>query len=276
MALKIRRRARLRRKDVTDRLGRLANESGMTALEDGSPIDEAEAGTNRLVLRGDEPIVLLLGDQVAPTVRALLAFPAAKRWVTVDMGAVRFIYNGADVMAPGIVEADPAIRAGDIVWVRDEKNRRALAVGRAIMDGPTMAREEKGKAIQTFHNVGDDLWRLGEEEAWHHADPRGPIRRRRDATRHPRRLDPRVRRGSCRGPPRRGARFRRGAMDRHPDRSDLRAVRPVRGRGREGDRGVPEGRGGIGPRGHAPLSRNSRGRRGPPRMEARGGHEQEA
>ena len=33
------------------------------------------------------------------------------------------------------------------------------------MDGPTMAREEKGKAIQTLHNVGDDLWRLGEEEA---------------------------------------------------------------------------------------------------------------
>jgi len=28
-----------------------------------------------------------------------------------------------------------------------------------------MAREEKGKAIQTLHHVGDDLWRLGEEEA---------------------------------------------------------------------------------------------------------------
>ena len=165
MALKIRRRARLRRKDVTDLLGRLANEFGMTVPEDDSPIDEAEAGPHRLVLRGDEPIVLLLGDQVAPTVRALLAFPATKRWVTVDMGAVRFIYNGADVMAPGIMEADPTIRAGEIVWVRDEKNRRALAVGQAIMDGPTMAREEKGKAIQTLHNVGDDLWRLGEEEA---------------------------------------------------------------------------------------------------------------
>src|SRR5436190_1401049 len=125
----------------------------------------AAAGPHRLVLRGDEPIVLLLGDQAAPTVRALLAFPATRRWVTVDMGAVRFIYNGADVMAPGIVEADPTIRAGEIVWVRDEKNRRALAVGRAIMDGPTMTREEKGKAIQTLHHVGDDLWRLGEEEA---------------------------------------------------------------------------------------------------------------
>jgi len=80
------------------------------------------------------------------------------------MGAVRFIYNGADVMAPGIVDADPGIRAGDIVWVRDEKNGRPLAIGRAIMDGPTMAREEKGKATQTIHHVGDEIWRLGEEE----------------------------------------------------------------------------------------------------------------
>jgi PUA domain protein len=164
MALKIRRRARLRRKDVTDLVGRLADEFGMVVPVDDIPIDEAEAGPHRLVLRGDEPIALLLGDRIAPTVRGLLAFPGTKRAVTVDMGAVRFIYNGADVMAPGITEADPALRSGDVVWVRDEKNRRPLAVGRAIMDGPTMAREEKGKAIETLHHVGDEIWRLGEEE----------------------------------------------------------------------------------------------------------------
>ena len=163
-ALKVRRRSRLRRKEVADLVARLATEFGMTIPEDDVPFDEAEAGPHRLVFRGEEPIALLLTDTVAPTVRGLLAFPATKRAVTVDMGAVRFIYNGADVMAPGITEADPAIRAGDIVWVQDEKNRRPLAVGRAIMDGPTMAREEKGKAIETLHHVGDEIWRLGEEE----------------------------------------------------------------------------------------------------------------
>ena len=164
MALKIRRRARLRRKEVLEILGRLANEFGMAVPLDDVPLDEAEAGPHRLLLRGEEPIALFIGDAIVPSVRGLLAFPATKRWVTVDMGAVRFIYNGADVMAPGIVEADPGIRAGDIVWVRDEKNRRPLSVGRAIMDGPTMAREEKGKAIETLHHVGDEIWKLGEEE----------------------------------------------------------------------------------------------------------------
>jgi len=164
MALKIRRRARLRRKEVLEILGRLANEFGMTVPLDDVPLDEAEAGPHRLLLRGEEPIALFIGDTIVPTVRGLLAFPATKRWVTVDMGAVRFIYNGADVMAPGIVEADQGIRTGDIVWVRDEKNRRPLSLGRAIMDGPTMALEEKGKAIETLHHVGDEIWKLREEE----------------------------------------------------------------------------------------------------------------
>src|SRR6266576_5391136 len=101
MGLKIRRRARLRRKEVADLVGRLSDEFGMTVPIDDVPIDEAEAGPQRLVLRGEEPIALVVGDGIAPTVRGLLAFPATKRAVTVDMGAVRFIYNGADVMAPG-------------------------------------------------------------------------------------------------------------------------------------------------------------------------------
>ncbi len=165
MALKIRRRTRLRRKEVDAWFGRLAADFGMAMPEDEVPVDQAEAGEMRVLLREDEAIALLLGEAVVPTVRGLLAFPAQRRFVTVDMGAVPFVYNGADVMAPGIVEADPAIRPGDYVWVRDEKNRRPLAVGQAIMDGPTMAREERGKAIETVHHVGDDLWRLGEEEA---------------------------------------------------------------------------------------------------------------
>src|SRR5256886_16140212 len=115
MGMKTRRRARRRRKGVTDLVGRLSDEFGMTIPIDDVPIDEAEAGPQRLILRGEEPIALVVGDGIAPTVRGLLAFPATKRAVTVDMGAVRFIYNGADVMAPGITEADPAIREADLV-----------------------------------------------------------------------------------------------------------------------------------------------------------------
>ncbi len=165
MVLKVRHRTRLRRKESAPWFSRLASEFGMAMPEDEEPVEEADAGEMRVLFRGGEPVALILGDAIAPTVRGLLAFPAAKRFVTVDMGAVPYVYNGADVMAPGIVDADPAIRSGDFVWVRDERNGRPLAVGRAILDGPTMAREEKGKAIETIHHVGDDLWALGEDEA---------------------------------------------------------------------------------------------------------------
>src|SRR5204863_371178 len=58
MGLKIRRRARLRRKEVTDLVGRLLDEFGMAIPIDDVPIDEAEAGPHRLLLRGEEPIAL--------------------------------------------------------------------------------------------------------------------------------------------------------------------------------------------------------------------------
>jgi len=80
----------------------------------------------------------------------------------VDMGAVKFVYNGADIMAPGIVEADPGIAVGNLVWVRDERNRQPLAVGEALMSGSEMAASEKGKAVKSIHHVGDDLWALDE------------------------------------------------------------------------------------------------------------------
>jgi len=151
MGLKIRRRARLRRKEATDFLGRLADEFGMEVPLDDVPLDEAEAGPHRLLLRNNDAIAVFLESGIAPTIRGLLAFPAKKRAVTVDMGAVRFIYNGRRRDGPGDRRRGPRVRAGDVVWVRDEKNGRPLAIGRAIMDGPTMAREEKARRSRRFH-----------------------------------------------------------------------------------------------------------------------------
>ena len=164
MVLRVRRRTRLRRKEAADYVGRLNRTFGMAIPVDETPFDEAEAGPFRILFRGNDALAFRVGDDIAPAVRGLLAFPAQRRHVTVDMGAVPFVYNGADVMAPGIVDADLEIHEGDIVWVRDEKNRRPLAVGKALSDGQSMVRESKGKAVETLHHVGDDLWRIGEEE----------------------------------------------------------------------------------------------------------------
>jgi PUA domain protein len=161
--MRIRRRQRLRRKEINAYSQGLLDALGVDPFRDRDDIDLAEAGEWKLLIADDEVRGILVGDRPFLTVRGLLKYPATKRWVTVDMGAVPFVYNGADVMAPGIVDADPGIQPGDIVWVRDEKNRRPLAIGEALMSGPGMVASEKGKAIRSIHHVGDALWKLDEE-----------------------------------------------------------------------------------------------------------------
>src|SRR2546426_7362325 len=82
MALKIRRRARLRRKEASEFLRRLADEFGMAVSAGEGLLDEAEAGPHPLLLRGDEAVGLVLEGDVIPTIPRLLAFPGSKRAVT--------------------------------------------------------------------------------------------------------------------------------------------------------------------------------------------------
>ena len=93
-----------------------------------------------------------------PGLPALIANNVQLPQVVVDMGAVPHIANGADVMAPGIVDADHNICEDDQVWISDEKHRKPLAIGIAIMNGEQMINEKQGKAIRTIHYVGDLLW----------------------------------------------------------------------------------------------------------------------
>jgi len=67
-------------------------------------------------------------------------------------------------MGPGIVAADLEIKEGDLVWIRDVKNFRPLAVGRALVPAEIMARKNKGKAVASIHHVGDKLWLVDEEK----------------------------------------------------------------------------------------------------------------
>ncbi len=133
----------------------------------GSSIDWegklVEAGDDqgfRIYFIDGVPTAFAVEGRVMPTVRGLLAFPATSRFVTVDKGAIDFLLRGADVMAAGIVGADPAIAVGDAVWVREEAHLRPLAVGVALMTGLEMAAAERGRAVRSVHHLRDKLWDL--------------------------------------------------------------------------------------------------------------------
>ncbi len=98
------------------------------------------------------------------TVRGLLARPLKEGWVQVDMGAVPYVHNGANVMAAGINATAPDIRAGQLVWVREERHHRPLAVGEALLDGTEMVTRSRGKAVRTLHYLGDTIWEFGSDD----------------------------------------------------------------------------------------------------------------
>jgi PUA domain protein len=158
--LHLRRRNRLRRKEVEKLASDLKDALGVETFQPTDAVETGEAGGNELGVFKGKPAIIFIEGNAFLTVHGLLMFNATKRFVTVDMGAVKFLANGADVMAPGIVEADPEIKAGDAVWVRDQNNKRPLLVGVALMDGPGMVAGKGGKAVKTVHFVGDKIWNL--------------------------------------------------------------------------------------------------------------------
>ena len=106
-----------------------------------------------------EPLLFKIDGKIFPTVKGALKLNPERRRVVVDPGAVKFIINGADVMSPGIVEADPLIKEGDLVIVVEKVHGKALAIGKALLKGTEMP-GGKGKAIKSMHYVGDELWKL--------------------------------------------------------------------------------------------------------------------
>jgi PUA domain protein len=114
-----------------------------------------------LIFVDGRPLMMVVEDQPFFTVLGAIELRPTKKLVVVDSGAVRFVVNGADIMRPGIVSADPEIAVGDLVVIVEERYKKPLAIGRALAAGTDMKGE--GKAVKSLHHVGDAIWNgLGE------------------------------------------------------------------------------------------------------------------
>ena len=160
--LRLRKRHRLRQKEIAAVSGALDSALGTRTFSERDVVDMAEGPEYHVVFVNGKILAFSIGGVPFLTVRGLLAYGATKKFVTVDMGAVKFVYNGADVMGPGVVACDTSIAEGDLVWIRDVKNLRPLAIGKAVVSGEVMSRKEKGKVVESVHHVGDKLWEIDE------------------------------------------------------------------------------------------------------------------
>jgi PUA domain protein len=146
------------RSDAVDEIESALEDGLGVALEaDTYELVELEDTTFDVVLVDGEPHVLYYEGEPFLSVRGANAHPPEVGTVTVDAGAVSFVSNGADVMRPGITEADEDIEEGDLVVIVEESHGKALAVGRALVDGDEMT-GESGKVVESLHHVGDDVY----------------------------------------------------------------------------------------------------------------------
>ncbi|MCW4005878.1 MAG: RNA-binding protein [Candidatus Bathyarchaeota archaeon] len=121
-------------------------------------VEVVEAEFGDVLLVNGKPLLFRAEDKtVFPT---LLAQEIVERLpkAVVDMGAVRFVCNGADVMAPGIVRYEGSFGEGDAVAVVDEKHGKPLALGEALYDSQEVQTIKKGAVIKSRHYVSDKVW----------------------------------------------------------------------------------------------------------------------
>jgi PUA domain protein len=158
MNVKIKNRHRLKSKDIKKIIEELRKYFDEDFFDEKASVDTGKIEDTKIIFVNEEPCFVYHNNRIMITLFGVNKFQPKTKYVVVDMGAVSFVTNGADVMAPGIIDADKNINEDDQVWICDECNRKPLAVGIALMSGEEMVQEKKGKAILMFHYVGDRLW----------------------------------------------------------------------------------------------------------------------
>ena len=80
--------------------------------------------------------------------------------VEVDMGAVKFMCKGANLMRPGIKKFTE-FEKEKLVCIVEETHHKFLAVGKAMVSSIELETMEKGEVIQNMHYISDKFWETG-------------------------------------------------------------------------------------------------------------------
>jgi len=111
------------------------------------------------IIVGDGIKILKVNDEYIPFLsetQTLEKFP----YVIVDMGAVKFMCKGANVMRPGIKKYSE-FQKDSIVCIVEESHHKFLAVGKTLVSSEEMKNMEKGEVIKNLHYISDKFWEIG-------------------------------------------------------------------------------------------------------------------
>ncbi len=110
-----------------------------------------------IILINNEPAFFYYETKLIPTLKIILKSNFLKK-ITVDMGAVKFVVSGADIMRPGITKIDEGIQKEEIVSIIDMTHSKPLAIGLVLFSAEEIKNMTTGKVIKNLHWVGDKIW----------------------------------------------------------------------------------------------------------------------
>jgi len=110
------------------------------------------------LITGEQIKILKIKDEHLPflsEISILEKFP----FVQVDMGAVKFMCKGANLMRPGIKKFSEFSK-NDIVCIVEESQNKFLAVGKSEVDSSELESMEKGEVLKNLHYISDKAWEV--------------------------------------------------------------------------------------------------------------------
>ena len=111
------------------------------------------------IITGEKIKILKVDDEYLPFLsetETLKKFPN----IMVDMGAVKFMCKGANVMRPGIKDFTE-FEKNAIVCIIEESQHKFLAVGKAVVSSSELEKMERGEVIKNMHYISDKFWEIG-------------------------------------------------------------------------------------------------------------------
>lgn len=157
--MKIKKRFYLKNKKIKEVKKELGNYQNIIPKKSQVELVKIEDYPDILLIDG-KPLLMQIEGKTIPTLHSMINTDITEKYATVDMGAINFVIKGADIMSPGIVDADESIQPGETIVIIEETHHKPLAIGTSLITGKEMVENNKGKAIENLHYVGDSIWEL--------------------------------------------------------------------------------------------------------------------
>jgi len=118
-----------------------------------------EISDDAQIITGKGIKILKVEDDYLPflsEIETLKRFPN----VTVDMGAVKFMCKGANLMRPGIKNFSE-FEKDKLVCIVEESQQKFLAVGKSVVSSEELEKMDKGEVLKNLHYISDKFWETG-------------------------------------------------------------------------------------------------------------------